>query len=200
MRHVSRLGVIAATLGVGLLMLGRISAADDKELKVGDPAPAFEAKDDHGNAWKSSEHVGKKFVVVYFYPADFTPGCTSQACAYRDDMDKLSARGIDVIGVSGDSVKNHDLFKKAYKLNFALLADEDGAMAKKFGVPSKPGGRTFKGKDAEGKPVGDISHQGVFTQRWTFVIGKDGKIIYKNTSVNAGKDSKEILEAVEKKS
>ncbi len=191
--------MLVATLCVCVLTLGRISAADEKELKVGDPAPTFEAKDDQGNTWKSSDHVGKKFVVVYFYPADFTGGCTSQACAYRDDMGKLAAKGIEVVGVSGDSVKTHQQFKKSHNLNFSLLADEDGSMAKKFGVPFKPGGRAIKGKDADGKVI-DINHDGVFTSRWTFVIGKDGKILYKNIVKNAANDSKAVLEAVEKQS
>lgn len=197
MRAVSRLGICVATLCVCLIGLSRLSAADEKVLKVGDAAPMFEAKDDQGTTWKSSEHVGKKIVVVYFYPADLTGGCTKQACAYRDDMDKLTAKGIEVVGVSGDSVKNHQIFKGVHKLNFALLADEDGTVAKKFGVPLKAGG-AFKTKDADGNAVELL--RGVTAQRWTFVIGKDGKVIYKNTKVNAPNDSKAILEAVEKQS
>lgn len=197
MRQWTRVGIVALTVGV--LGLARLGAADDKDLKVGDPAPTFTAKDDQGHDWKSSEHVGKKIVVVYFYPADFTGGCTKQACAYRDDMDKLTAKGVEVVGVSGDSVKNHELFKKDHKLNYTLLADEDGRVAKKFGVPTKPGGRTVKGKDATNKTI-DIEHPGVFEQRWTFVIGKDGKIIYKNEKVNAAEDSKAILDVINKKS
>jgi peroxiredoxin Q/BCP len=196
MRTLSRLGMIAAGCVLGL---GGLAAADDKELKVGDPAPTFTAKDDQGKDWKSAEHVGKKVVVVYFYPADFTGGCTKQACAYRDDMDKLTAKGVEVVGVSGDSAATHDRFKKDHKLNYSLLADEDGSVAKKFGVPTKPGGRKLKGKDANNQSI-DIDHSGVFTQRWTFVIGKDGKVLYKNSKVDAGNDSKAILDVVNKQS
>ncbi len=76
--------------------------ADDKpaELKVGDQAPSFTSTDDEGKSWKSSDHVGKKILVVYFYPADMTPGCTKQACGFRDDMAKLTDKGIEVVGVS----------------------------------------------------------------------------------------------------
>ena len=100
-----------------------------------------------------------------------------------------------VVGVSGDSVKNHQLFKKVHKLNFGLLADEDGAVAKKFGVPLSKG-NTFKFKDADGTVTELV--RGVTAARWTFVIDKKGKIAYKNTAVNAPEDSKTILGVVEK--
>ena len=77
---------------------------------------------------------GKKVIVVYFYPADFTGGCTKEACAFRDEGKKLADKGIEVVGVSGDSAKNHEMFKKLHKLNFTLLADEDGSVAKAFGA------------------------------------------------------------------
>src|SRR5262245_26589268 len=99
---------------------------------VGDKAPSFVAKDDQGKDWKSEDHVGKKIIVVYFYPADFTGGCTKQACGFRDDAKPLTEKGVEVIGISGDSVKNHQMFKKYHNLNFTLLADEDGSIAKKF--------------------------------------------------------------------
>ena len=169
--------------------------AQETKLAVGDVAPKFESMDDQGKAWKSADHVGKKVVVVYFYPADDTGGCTKQACGFRDDMKKLTDKGIEVVGVSGDSVKNHQFFKTKHKLNFTLLADETGALAKKFGVPTKPGG-TFKTKDADGNKVELVT--GVRTARWTFVIGTDGKILYKNEKVSPAEDSKKILEVVEK--
>jgi thioredoxin-dependent peroxiredoxin len=191
------------TLSVACLgLLAMVSlAADDKtktpEVKVGDPAPAFESTDDQGNAWKSADHVGKKILVVYFYPADLTGGCTKQACSYRDDMSKLTEKGVEVVGISGDSAKNHEVFKKVHKLNFTLLADEDGSIAKKFGVMLHKGG-DFPTKDADGNPI--VLKRGVTAERWTFVINKEGKIIYKNPKVNPGQDSKQILELVEKQS
>jgi peroxiredoxin Q/BCP len=173
-------------------------AKEDKvELKKGDKAPSFEASDDQGKTWKSSDHVGKKAIVVYFFPADFTGGCTKQACAYRDDMDKLTAKDIVVVGVSGDSAKTHGLFKKHHKLNFTLLADEKGDLAKKFGIPVRDGGKA-KGVDEDGKAIEVV--RGVTIPRWTFVIGKDGTIIYKNPNVDPREDSKKILEAVENQS
>lgn len=196
MQLVARMGLAALVVGVFGLLAGIGTAADDKtaDLKVGDKSPVFTSTDDQGKEWKSSDHVGKKVVVVYFYPADLTGGCTKQACGFRDDAKKLADKGIEVIGVSGDSVKNHQLFKKVHKLNFTLLADEDGAVAKKFGVPLKAGA-TFKFK-GEG---GEVElKRGVTAARWTFVIDKEGKIVHKNTKVTAADDSKQILEAVEK--
>lgn len=181
----------ALVLSAWALTRGTVQAED---LKVGDKAPTFEATDDQGKAWKSSDHVGKKIIVVYFYPADFTGGCTAQACGFRDDAKELTDKGIEVVGVSGDSAKTHELFKKEHKLPFTLLADEKGDIGKKFGVPVKPGGKA-KVK-VGGKP--ETFERGATIMRWTFVIGKDGKIVYKNDKVNAAKDSKLILDVVGK--
>src|SRR4051794_33335922 len=102
-------GLLTVALSV---VCGSVIFAEDKkvELKVGDPAPKFESVDDEGNTWKSEDHIGKNKIVVYFYPADLTGGCTKQACGFRDDMAKLKKEGVEVIGVSGDSVKNHKIF------------------------------------------------------------------------------------------
>jgi peroxiredoxin Q/BCP len=189
--------VLVALLGIVWMAGGsRVQAADDKgELNVGDRAPVFESTDDEGKPWRSTDHVGKKVLVVYFYPADLTGGCTKQACGFRDNMKALTDKGVEVVGVSGDSAKNHQVFKKVQMLNFTLLADEDGSVAKKFGVPLKEGG-DFKTKDSDGKDI--VLTTKVRAARWTFVIDKDGKIVHKNTKVNAPEDSKEILAVVEK--
>src|SRR6266481_6205578 len=188
---------IFGSLGLAALALAASAtlSAQESKVKVGDKAPAFESVDENGKAWKSSDHVGKKIVVLYFYPADFTGGCTAQACGFRDDLNKLADKGVEVVGVSGDSVANHQKFKKAKELKFTLLADEDGSVAKKFGVTVRAGGEA-KVKDADGNPI--VLKRGVTIDRWTFVIGKDGKVIYKNPKVAAAQDSKQILEAIEK--
>ena len=177
---------------LALLLLLAPQAAD---LKVGDAAPAFSAKDDAGADWKSADHVGKKILVVYFYPASFTGGCTKQACAYRDDQKALADAGAEVIGVSGDAVKNQEAFKKHHKLNFTLLADDKGEVAKAFGVATTPGEKKVKFKIDDKE---EEFTRGVTEQRWTFVIDKAGKIAYKNTKVNAPEDSKAVLEAISK--
>src|ERR1700722_10200984 len=127
MNSASRRAMGVGMAGLLALALSGLAAAENAptNLKEGDAAPAFEAKDDLGQPWKSTDHVGKKYVVIYFYPGDFTPGCTKQAQTFRDAMNRLAEKGIEVVGVSGDAVKTHELFKKAQQLNFPLLADED---------------------------------------------------------------------------
>jgi len=198
MRSLARATLVGWLLTGLTLPTGSATAApDDKaiDLKVGDTAPAFEAIDDTGKPWKSAEHVGKSYLVVYFYPGDFTPGCTLQAQKFRDNMNMLRDQGIEVVGVSGDLAATHDLFKRAQKLNFTLLADDEGKLAKQFGVPARPGAEV-KAKDADGKLV--TVKRGVTLSRWTFIIGKDGKVLYKNTQVNAVEDSKQVAAFIEK--
>jgi len=187
---------LTAVCASGLLFLiAATTSAEEKkpvDLKVGDKAPVFKSVDDQGKKWNSVDVVGKKIVVVYFYPADLTGGCTKQACGFRDDSKKLQSKDVEVIGVSGDSVENHQLFKKVHKLNFTLLADENGSVAKAFGVPVKEGGsitREFEGESF-------VLKRGVTAQRWTFVIDKSGKIVHKDTSVKAAEDSQKILKLV----
>jgi peroxiredoxin Q/BCP len=164
-----------------------------RAVEVGDKAPKFEATDDQGKPWESSDHVGKKILVVYFYPADLTGGCTKQACGFRDDQKALEEKGIEVVGVSGDSVSNHKLFKSEKNLNFTLLADEDGSVAKAFGVPMRRGDVYKFKKNGKEIPL----KRGVTASRWTFVIDKDGKVAFKNTKVAAANDSKAILKVVD---
>lgn len=159
------------------------------DLKVGDAAPQFECKDDSGNVWKTEDHYGKKTVVIYFYPAAMTGGCTKQACAYRDDKEKLADKETEVVGVSGDEVAGLQLFKKAHDLNFTLLADTDGGVAKAFGVPLRDGGEIKR--EVDGKE--HVLKRGVTSARWTIVVGKDGKIAAINKAVKAADDSKFIL-------
>ena len=180
-----------------LLLAASLSAQDEQkvDLKVGDTAPVFSATDDQGKAWKSANLVGSKFVVVYFFPADFTSGCRAQAQKFRDNMNALNEKGIEIIGISGDSVITHAHFKKAEKLNFTLLADEDGAIAKKFGVPLGKGGEV-RAKDSDGNPL--VLKRAVTAARWTFIIGLDGNIAYKNTKVSPAEDSKQVAAFIEK--
>jgi peroxiredoxin Q/BCP len=168
-------------------------SASAAELKVGDKAPEFEALDTQGKAWKSAEHVGKKLIVVYFYPADMTGGCTKQACAFRDDLSKLAGQDVEVVGVSGDSVRNHQLFAKKHNLSFTLLADTEAKVAEAFGVPYTTGEKSVKA-EVDGKE--ETLLRNVTIQRWTFIIDKDGKVAYKNTKVAAADDSKAVAEAV----
>jgi peroxiredoxin Q/BCP len=165
------------------------------ELKEGDKAPKFKGRTDENKRWKSKDHVGKKVLIVYFYPADMTGGCTAQACNYRDALEKKFDRDqVEVIGVSGDSVENHAKFKKVEKLNFTLLADPEGKIAKAFGVELSPGGvipKVIDGEEVELK-------RGVTAARWTFIIDLDGKIAHKDEKVNAAQDTDKVLKIVKK--
>jgi thioredoxin-dependent peroxiredoxin len=166
-----------------------LPADGQKVLQVGDKAPEFQAPTDDGSTWNIKKFLGRDYIVVYFYPAAMTSGCTKQACSYRDHQDNLKAAGIIVVGISGDRAEDLRLFKQADNLNFTLLSDEKGKIAEKFGVPVSAGGST-KGT------VAGVEHEllrGVTEKRWTFIIGKEGKIIYKNQSVNPEKDSEEVL-------
>ena len=163
-------------------------------LHVGDTAPAFIGTDDRNKKWDSKEKAGKKIYVLYFFPADMTPGCTKQACGYRDALAKLERKDVEVIGISGDAVENHQHFKKEYKLTFTLLADTDGKIAEAFGVT------TGKGASIKRMIAGEelTLVRGVTASRWTFVIDKNWRIVHKDTKVNAAKDSETVLKVIEK--
>jgi len=159
------------------------------QVAIGDKAPAFTATTDEGSTWKLSDFKGKKNVVVYFYPAAMTGGCTKQACAYRDAQPAIESANAVVVGVSGDNPDGLKLFKKAENLNFTLLADEKGEIAKSFGVPVKDGGKITR--EVEGKSYDLV--RGATASRWTFIIDKNGKIVYKNEQVDAAKDAEAVL-------
>lgn len=180
-----------ATILFVLFFMSLLSMA---QVEKGDLAPEFSCEDDQGNFWKSSEFFGKKVVVVYFYPAAMTGGCTKQACSFRDNKTKLDELDALVIGISGDEVENLKYFKEAHNLNFPLLSDPKGEIAQKFGVPVKEGGsivRNIGGSDI-------TLDRGVTTSRWTFVIDKNRRIVYKNTEVDAAADSQNTIEVIKK--
>lgn len=189
MKRLASMSLLCA-LGAAALV-GTLSAQNAKGgAKVGQKAPDFQATDDQGNTWKSSDHVGKKVIVLYFFPADFTGGCTAQACGFRDNMKDLTDKNIEVVGVSGDSAETHAKFKKAEKLPFTLLADEKGALAKQFGIKPNRGG-TYKHE-------GETLVRGVTIPRTTIIIGLDGTIAANYAVRDAKGDSKSVLQIVHK--
>jgi thioredoxin-dependent peroxiredoxin len=118
------------------------------KLKVGDIAPQFTAQDTLGNLFFTEKYIGKKTVVLYFYPKDNTPGCTAQACSFRDQYQDFVDHGAEVIGVSGDSYDSHKKFANRHKLPFTLLSDSNKSIRKLYDVPSNlfgliPGRVTF---------------------------------------------------------
>ena len=116
------------------------------ELKIGDKAPEFRLPTDGGEDISTTALKGHK-VILYFYPKDNTPGCTTQACDFRDNLDSLSKLNAKVVGISKDSVKKHDNFKAKHDLNFALVSDEEGRLCEDYGVWQKKKlyGREFMG-------------------------------------------------------
>ena len=165
---------------------------DSGKLNVGDTVADFTAKDDSGSEWDSA-NVDSDYLVVYFYPAAMTGGCTKQACAYRDDKADFDKMNATVVGVSGDEVSNLKHFKNAYQLNFPLLSDKDGQIAKTLGVPTRDGGSINREIGGENF----LLVRGITTPRWTFVLDKNRKIIYKNAQVNASEDSATIMAAIQ---
>jgi len=129
-------------------------------LKPGDKAPSFSAPDQRGTVRTLEEFAGTK-LVLYFYPKDNTPGCTSQACNLNDHLDDLRAAGYHVLGVSPDPAKSHQKFIDKFSLRFDLLCDEDKAVHRAYGVW---GLKKFMGREYDG------------THRTTFVIAEDGTV------------------------
>lgn len=158
-------------------------------LEPGDKVPQFKATSADGTTWKLKNHVGDNYLVVYFYPAAMTGGCTAQACAYRDFSSDLKSEDAMVVGVSGDNVEGLQVFKKAHNLNFTLLSDESGEIAALFGVPTREGGTITR--EVDGKEV--ELERGTTANRWTFIIDKNGKVVYKNEDVDASNDTEEVL-------
>jgi peroxiredoxin Q/BCP len=129
-------------------------------IEEGKPAPDFELENDSGGTVRLSDLRGKP-VVLYFYPKDDTPGCTTEACEFRDAYDRYRERGIEILGVSPDDVTSHGKFKSKYELPFTLLADPDHRTAEAYGVW---GERSFAGK----------KYMGI--NRSTFIIDEDGNV------------------------
>jgi thioredoxin-dependent peroxiredoxin len=170
------------------------ACAQDVVLEVGDLAPAFEARAADGSVWKSEDHVGGQLVVVYFYPAAMTGGCTNQACAFRDNRTKLTELGAEVVGISGDNVDGLAIFRRTNRINFPLLSDADGSIARAFGVPVFEGGILTREVDGEEITL----ERGVTIARWTFILDHEGRVVYKDSEVDASGDGDRVIAAIER--
>ena len=149
----------------------------DKVLKSGDKALIFSAKTYGGKTVSLKDYVGKKNVVLYFYPKDDTPGCTKEACSFRDNIQGINDENTVVIGVSVDDIKSHEKFKNKYNLNFDLVSDEEHKIIEMYGV----------------KRVKDDK---VIANRVTFLIDKKGIIRFIWNTVNAEGHAVEVLEKI----
>lgn len=146
-------------------------------LKIGDRAPEFRLNDQKGQEHTLAEAKGK-WVLIYFYPKDDTPGCTKEACQLRDNFPAFRKLGVEVFGVSVDSVKSHEKFVTKYELPFILLADDQKEMVQAYGVW---GERSF------------IGHKYMGTSRTSFLIDPEGKIAKIYESVKPAKHAEEVL-------
>jgi len=147
-------------------------------LKVGDKIPDFTATDNNGQTFDSNAFIGQKPVVIYFYPKDNTPGCTAQACSFRDQYQDFKDLGAEVIGISSDSEASHEKFSKQYKLPFILLSDKNKNIRNQFGVK------------------GDMF--GLIPGRVTYVADKNGIVKMIFDSVLATKHIPKALEAIKR--
>jgi len=152
---------------MALLFTGCSQAQNTKKtLDVGDNVPQFSLYDQDGKTFNINDYIGKKVLVIYFYPKDESMVCTKEACAFRDSFDAFTKAGAMVIGVNGGTVASHKEFQQHYKLPFTLLSDPDNKIYNLFGVK----GKMF------------------FTGRETFVIDLKGKIVYTHEAMMQGKE------------
>ncbi len=149
-------------------------------LKIGSKAPAFKAFAEDGKEVSSTQLKSQPF-ILYFYPKDDTPGCTKEACGFRDNLPHFKKSKAAIFGVSKDSIKSHQKFKEKYELTFPLLSDEDGKMCEAYGVWQE---KTMMGK----KYMGIV--------RTTFLIDKDGKIAHIWNNVKVDGHVEEVMEAL----
>jgi peroxiredoxin Q/BCP len=129
-----------------------------KKIEVGSTVPVFTLADQNGNLFPINSVIGKKNLVIYFYPEDDSPGCTKEACYFRDEIEVFSEADALIIGISGQSVDSHKKFAEKYRLSFTLLSDEGDKVRKLFGVP--------------------VNFFGLLPGRVTYVIDKSGKVVY----------------------
>ena len=169
---------IGALLSCALVSVGSLIAGESaKTPAVGDIAPPVSGKDQSGKEWKLSDALGKKIVLLYFYPKDDTPGCTKEACGFRDRIGELQKDGVEVIGVSFDSAESHQKFINKYGLNFPLLVDTDGKIADAYGT-------RMVGRNMD--------------RRVSFLIDRDGKIAHVTDNMSADAHLTEMREAIAK--
>lgn len=160
---------------VAIASVATATLTQAKTPAVGDPAPLVQGKDQDGKQWKLADVVGKKVVLLYFYPKDDTPGCTKEACGFRDRIADLKKDNVEVVGVSFDSPESHQKFISKFNLNFPLIADTDGTIADAYGV-------RMSGKN--------------MARRTSFLIGLDGKIAHVTDTMSAETHLSEMKDAV----
>lgn len=158
---------------VFLLSFLPLAGVHGKPLEIGSPAPTLEAVDQDGKVVSLEELYREGLVLVFFYPKASTPGCTAQACSLRDEFEVLKEKGVQVVGVSMDSVEAQKKFQTNYQLPFPLLADKEGKVIQAFGVPRR----------------------GNFASRQAFLI-REGKVAWRDLSASTAKQAEDVLAAL----
>ena len=170
--------LVAFLTGVVLLLWRSTASAISNLPKAGEQAPGFNLPDQNGRHRTDADFRGK-WLVLYFYPKDDTPGCTKQACTLRDDLHRLAALGAEVVGVSVDDALSHQAFAKKYSLPFPLLADEQGELARRYGSL---------------RDFGLLR----FARRNTFLIDPQGRVAKVYLGADTSRNSREVIEDLKK--
>jgi len=157
-----------------MALVSSISVAQAAELKINDLAPNFTLKNQTGKDFELKSRAGQ-WTVLYFYPKADTPGCTKQACAFRDNIKKIRAQGAEVFGISADTVEKQAGFHKSQRLNFDLLADPDAKVIEQYGAKM---------------PMANMSN------RWTFIVSPDLKVVSIDKDVDPVVDSVKIADQI----
>lgn len=162
---------------VATVLFAAFRSDDLAPVKVGDKVPSFVLKDQFGNSFDMDDYFGKTAMVVYFYPKDDTPGCTKEACSFRDSYQDFTDKNIKVIGISGDDVESHKNFADKYNLPFTLLADVDNEVRTQFGVKA--------------------NMLGLIPGRVTYVVDINGTVVFMYESqLKAEKHIQKSIEAI----
>ncbi len=178
MLMIHRSSYVSGLVATALVFASALMFAEGAGMpKAGDKAPLVAGKDQAGTDWRLADVVGKKVVLLYFYPKDDTPGCTKEACGFRDRVADLKKENAEVIGVSFDPSDSHQKFIAKYNLNFPLIADTDGKIADAYGV--RMPGRSI-------------------ARRVSFLIGLDGKVLHVTDNMSADTHLSEMTDAVGK--
>lgn len=177
-----KISIFLIVVLIGLVLAFTMKAQNNtKPIAVGDKVPDFALLDQNGKEFAVSDYAGKRAMVIYFYPKDDTPGCTKEACSFRDSFEEFTDRNVEVIGISADSVESHLNFAKKYNLPFSLLADTENKVRNLFGVK------------------GNL--MGLIPGRVTYVINKEGVVVYVfESQLKATKHIDESLKALDAQS
>ncbi len=165
----------SAVLAQLAVLAGASACAEAQAPAVGHPAPPIQLKTDKGADFRLADRKGS-WTVLYFYPKDDTPGCTKQACAFRDSIEVIRKLGGDVFGLSQDSVESHRKFIEKHHLTFTLLADDKGAVAKAYGTDGMMG----------------------YSKRWTFIVDPDLKVRWVQKNVDPAINAKEVADEIKR--